>query len=126
MLDAEVAIREERIKSVEFLDVARYPEITFRSTGIERTGSGYRLVGDLSLHGVRREVALEAEFVGIAKDGAGVERASFNARTAFDHRDYGLVWDSALETGSIVVGERVGVAIEVEAVRRGSAASAAA
>ena len=126
VLDAEVAIRDERIKSAEFLDVARYPEITFRSKGIEKTGTRYRVVGDLSLHGVQREVALEAEFAGIVKDRSGSERASFTARTAFDRRDYGLVWDPALETGGIVVGEMVGVAIKVEAMRHVSAASAAA
>lgn len=125
VLDAEVAIRDGRIKSAEFLDVARYPEITFRSKGIENTGTGYRLVGDLSLHGVQREVALEAEFAGIVKDRSGNERASFTARTAFDRRDYGLFWDLALETGGIVVGEKVGIAIEVEAVRHVAASAAA-
>ncbi len=126
VLDSEVAIRDERIKSAAFLDVARDPEITFRSRRIEKTGAGYRLVGDLLLHGTQREVALEAEFAGILREGSGNDRASFTARTSFDRRHYGLVWDPALETGGIVVGEMVGIGIEVEAVRRPAEASAAA
>ena len=81
-------------------------------------GSGYRLVGDLPLHGVQREVTLEAEFAGVAKDAGGNERANFSATTVLDRRDYGLVWDSALETGGIVVGEQVRVAINSKLSRR--------
>ncbi len=116
--DAQVSERNARLTSADFLDVAKYPEITFRSKRIEKVGPGYRLVGDLSLHGVEREVALEAEFAGVAKDPRGNQRAGFSARVALDRREYGLVWDPALETGGIVVGEKVGIAIELEAVKR--------
>jgi len=115
---AEVADRDARLISPAFLDVARYPEITFRSRRIEKLDPGYRIVGDLALHGVERELALEAEFAGVAKDPGGDERARFSARTTFDRRNYGLIWDSAMETGSIVVGANVGVAIEIEAVKK--------
>jgi polyisoprenoid-binding protein YceI len=115
-----------RVKSADFLDVARYPEITFRSKQIERVDSGYRVVGDLSLHGVEREVTLEAHYAGIGRDPSGDERASFSARGSFDRRDFGLVWDPALETGGLVVGEKVGIAIELKAVRKVPSASAAA
>ncbi len=124
--DTQVSDRDARLKSADFLDVAKYPEITFRSKRIEKLGSGYRLVGDLSLHGVEREVTLEAEFAGVAKDPWGNQRAGFSARVALDRRDYGLVWDPALETGGIVVGEKVGVAIELEAVKKVASASVAA
>ncbi len=123
--DTQVSDRDARLTSADFLDVAKYPAITFRSKRIEKVGSGYRLVGDLSLHGVEREVALEAEFAGVAKDAGGSERASFSARVALDRRDYGLVWDPALETGGIVVGEKVGVSIEIEAVKKVASASVA-
>jgi polyisoprenoid-binding protein YceI len=100
--------------------------MTFRSKRIEKAESGYRVVGDLSLHGVEREVTLEADFAGIAKDPWGDQRASFSARVALERRDSGLVWDPALETGGIVVGEKVGIAIDLEAVKKVASASAAA
>jgi polyisoprenoid-binding protein YceI len=124
--DADAAEREARISSPAFLDVARYPEITFRSRQIQKVGARYRVVGDLFLHGVEREVALEAEFAGVVRDGHGAERAAFSARTTLDRRDYSLVWDSVLEAGSVVVGDRVGIAIELQAVRRATSPSVAA
>jgi polyisoprenoid-binding protein YceI len=124
--DTQVADRDARLKSADFLDVAKYPEIRFRSKRIDKAGPGYRLVGDLSLHGVEREVALEAQFAGVGKDPSGNQRASFSARVALDRRDYGLVWDPVLELGSVVVGEKVGIAIEIEAVKKVSSASVAA
>ncbi len=124
--DEQVSDRDARLKSASFLDVAKYPEMTFRSKRIEKVESGYSVVGDLSLHGVEREVTLEADFAGIAKDPRGAQRAGFSARVALDRRDYGLVWDPALETGGIVVGEKVGIAIDLEAVKKVASASAAA
>jgi polyisoprenoid-binding protein YceI len=124
--DADAAEREARISSPAFLDVARYPEITFRSRQIQKVGARYRVVGDLFLHGIEREVALEAEFAGVVKDAHGAERAVFCARTTVDRRDYALVWDSVLEAGSVVVGDRVGIAIDLQAVRRATSHSVAA
>ena len=67
-IDTQVADRDTHLRSADFLDVAKYPEMTFRSKRIEKVGDGYRVVGDLSLHGVVREVTLEAEFAGVGKD----------------------------------------------------------
>lgn len=124
--EAEVAEFNARLTSPRFLDVVRYPEVAFRSRRIEKVDSGYRLVGDLSLHGVERELTLEADFAGIARDPHGEDRARFSARTALDRRAFGLIWDSVLEAGTVVVGANIGIAIEVEAVRRATSASAAA
>jgi polyisoprenoid-binding protein YceI len=121
--DPDAAEREARITSAAFLDVARYPAITFRSTRVEKMGAGYRVLGELVLHGVGREVALEVQSAGVVRDGNGAERAHFSAGTILDRRDYGLVWDSALEAGSVVVGDRIGIVIELEAVRRAAAPS---
>ena len=123
---AEVAEFNVRLTSPAFLDVATHPEIAFRSRRIEKVGAGYLLVGDLSLHGVEREVRLEADFAGIAKDPGGDDRARFSARTALNRRDFGLIWDSVLEAGTVVVGANIGIAIDVEAVKRGTSASVAA
>jgi polyisoprenoid-binding protein YceI len=125
-IDTQVADRDAHLRSADFLDVATHPEITFRSTRIEKTGDGYRVVGELAMHGVAREVTLEAEFAGTGKDPWGNERAGFSAKASLDRRDYGLVWNAALETGGVLVGEKVEIAIELEAVKKAAATPAAA
>jgi polyisoprenoid-binding protein YceI len=125
-IDTQVADRDAHLRSADFLDVARYPEIAFRSKRIEKAGAGYRVVGDLSLHGVVREVTLEAEYAGTGRDPWGNERAGFSAKAALDRRDFGLVWNAALEAGGVLVGEKVEIALELEAVRKAAAAPAAA
>ncbi len=125
-IDTQVADRDAHLRSADVLDVARYPELTFRSRRIERDGDGYLVVGDLTLHGVTREVELQAEFAGTGKDPWGHERAGFSARAALDRRDFGLVWNAALETGGVLVGEKVEIAIELEAVKAAAAGAVAA
>jgi polyisoprenoid-binding protein YceI len=125
-IDTQVADRDAHLRSADFLDVERFPRIGFRSKRIEKAGAGYRVVGDLDLHGVVREVTLEAEFAGTGKDPWGNERAGFSARTSLDRREFGLVWNAALETGGVLVGEKVEIAIELEAVKKVAAATAAA
>lgn len=124
-IDTQVPDRDAHLRSADFLDAATHPLITFRSTRIERSGAGYRVIGELALHGVVREIALEAEFAGTGKDPWGNERAGFSARTSIDRRDFGLVWNAALETGGVLVGEKVEVGIEVEAVRKVAAPAVA-
>jgi polyisoprenoid-binding protein YceI len=125
-IDTQVGDRDTHLRSADFLDVAKYPEMTFRSKRIEKVGDGYRVVGDLSLHGVVREVTLEAEFAGVGKDPWANQRAGFSAKASLDRRDYGLVWNAALETGGVLVGEKVEIAIELEAVKKAAAVSPAA
>jgi polyisoprenoid-binding protein YceI len=125
-IDTQVADRDAHLRSADFLDVAKYPQLTFRSKRIEAAGDGYRVTGDLELHGVTREVVLEAEFAGTGKDPWGNERAGFSAKAALDRRDFGLVWNAALETGGVLVGEKVEIAIELEAVKKVAVATVAA
>jgi polyisoprenoid-binding protein YceI len=125
-IDTQVADRDAHLRSPDFLDVAKHPQITFRSKRVERAGDRWRVVGDLSLHGVTREVALDAEFAGTGKDPWGNERAGFSAKASIDRREFGLVWNAALETGGVLVGEKVEIAIELEAVRKVVATPAAA
>ncbi len=125
-IDTQVADRDAHLRSADFLDVARYPEMTFRSRRVEKKGDALRIVGDLSLHGVVREVALEAEFAGTGKDPWGNERAGFSARATLDRREFGLVWNAALETGGVLVGEKVEIAIELEAVKKSASVGVAA
>jgi polyisoprenoid-binding protein YceI len=125
-IDTQVADRDAHLRSADFLDVANHPQMTFRSKRIEEAGGGYRVVGDLSLHGVTREVVLEAEFAGTGKDPWGNQRAGFAAKASLDRRDFGLVWNAALETGGVLVGEKVEISIELEAVKQAAATTVAA
>jgi polyisoprenoid-binding protein YceI len=126
-IDTQVADRDAHLRSPDFLDVAKHPELTFRSKRIERKGDGaYRVVGDLSLHGVTREVSLDAEFAGTGKDPWGNQRAGFSAKASLDRREFGLQWNAALETGGVLVGEKVEISIELEAVKKVASSSVAA
>jgi len=125
-IDTQVADRDAHLRSADFLDVANHPELAFTSRRIERAGDGYRVTGDLTIRGTTREVTLEAEYAGRAKDPWGNERAGFAAKVALDRRDYGLVWNAALEAGGVLVGEKVEISIELEAVKKVAAVPAAA
>jgi polyisoprenoid-binding protein YceI len=121
-IDTGVADRDAHLKSPDFFDVAQFPEVTFRSARFEPRGdAGGRLVGTLTIRGISREVALEVERHGEARDPWGNERAAFSARTAIDRKDFGLTWNQALETGGVLVGDRVDLEIEIEAVRQAAA-----
>ena len=118
-IETGVADRDAHLKSADFFDVVTYPEITFRSSRIEPLGGDrLRLVGELTLHGVTREVALEVESAGETRDPWGNIRAGFNARTAVDRSAFGLTWNQALEAGGVMVGDRVEIEIEIEAVKQ--------
>jgi polyisoprenoid-binding protein YceI len=107
------------LRSAEFLDVARYPTIVFRSKRAEKLGDGrWKLVGDLTLHGVTKEVTLDVEGpTPTIKDPMGNLRAGVHATTTIDRRDFGLVWNRVLEGGGAVVGDEVAIAIDAEATR---------
>jgi polyisoprenoid-binding protein YceI len=124
-IDTQVADRDDHLRSADFLDAARFPELTFRSKRVEKAGAGYRVTGDLTLHGVTREVTLEAEYAGTGKDPWGNERAGFSAAASLDRREFGLNWNAAVEAGGVLVGEKVEIAIELEAVKKAAAAPAA-
>lgn len=118
-IDTGEAQRDGHLRSPDFFDVERFPHMTFRSTRVEAVGGErYRVTGDLTIHGVTREVVLDAEFGGRAMDPWGGERAGFTARAAIDRRDFGLTWNQALEAGEVIVGEKVEIELEVEAVKR--------
>ena len=126
-IDTDEPKRDAHLRSADFFDVERNPEMTFRSTAVEKAGAErYRMTGDLTLAGVTRPVVLDVEALGQAKDPWGGERAGFSARTTIDRREFGLTWNQALETGGAVVGEKVEITIEIEAVKRVETPAAAA
>ena len=116
--------RDTHLRSADFLDAEKFPTLTFRSTRVEDLGGGnLRILGDLTVHGTTREVVLEAEYGGNTKDPWGNNRAGFGARTSIDRTDFGLKWNMALEAGGIVVGNKVDIEIEVEAVQAAAKAA---
>lgn len=117
-IDTGVADRDKHLCSADFLDAERYPKLTFRSKRVEKAGpSGLQITGDLSMHGVTREVVLQAEYGGQGKDPWGNQRVGFTASTSVDRREFGLEWNQVLEAGGVLVGERVDVEIEIQAVQ---------
>jgi polyisoprenoid-binding protein YceI len=121
-IDTGVADRDAHLKSADFFDVAEHPEIVFRSTGYEPRGKADgQLVGELTIKGVTREVAIDVVLAGRVKDPWGHERAAFTGKTSIDRKDFGLTWNKALETGGVMVGERVDLEFEIEAVRQAAA-----
>ena len=118
-IDTGVADRDAHLRSGDFFDVESHPEITFTSSGIKRTASDrLQVTGALTIKGIPRDVALDVEVLGRAKDPWGNERAAFSATTSVDRRDFGLTWNQVLETGGVMVGERIDIAIDIEAVRQ--------
>jgi polyisoprenoid-binding protein YceI len=109
--------RDGHVRGADFLDVDTYPTLTFRSTGVRPDGDDWVVTGDLTIHGVTRSVELVTELEGAIDDPYGMERIAFSAETEIDRTDFGLSWNQALETGGLVVGKKVKVTLEVEAVR---------
>jgi polyisoprenoid-binding protein YceI len=117
-IDTGTTQRDDHLRSADFFDVERFPEIRFLSTRIEKiAGDRYRLTGELTIHGVTRSIALETEYGGRGKDPWGNERVGFTAKGAIVRKDFGLVWNQALETGGVLVSDRVDLELEVQAVR---------
>ena len=117
-IDTGTADRDHHLRSADFLDVETFPKLTFKSSRIEHvSGERYAVTGALTIHGVEREVSLAADYGGLLKDPWGNERALFTATGSIDRRDFGLKWNQALEAGGVLVGERVELELEVEAVK---------
>jgi polyisoprenoid-binding protein YceI len=111
------AQRDAHLKSADFFDVEHFPAITFKSTRIAGDSSAFKVTGDLTIHGVTREVTLEATSEGRGKDPWGGERAGFSAHTKIKRSDFGLTWNQLLEAGGFAVGDDVKIALDVEAVK---------
>jgi polyisoprenoid-binding protein YceI len=111
------ADRDNHLRSPDFLDTGKFPKLRFQSTRIDKVGSGYRIHGALTIRDVTRELVLEAEDLGRGKDPWGNERAAFSATTSIDRRDFGLKWNQLLETGGVLVGEKIEIELEVQAVK---------
>lgn len=110
--------RDAHLKSVDFLDVERYPLITFQSSRVEALDADHaRVVGDLMIHGITHEVALDTELTGHGTTPFGTHVVGFEARTSINRKDFGLHWNVSLESGGVLVGDTIKVEIQAEAVQ---------
>jgi polyisoprenoid-binding protein YceI len=117
--------RDEHLKSPDFFDVAQYPVITFKSTKVEKGPQGLRVKGDLTLHGVTRPVALDVQGpTQEVKDPWGNIRAGASATAKINRKDFGMSFNKTLDSGGLVVGDEVAIAIDVELVKKAAPAEA--
>lgn len=111
--------RDNHLKSADFFNAEKHPEITFKGTSFEKLDdSNYQLKGDLTINGVTKQVTLEAEFGGVAKDPYGQTKAGFTLAGKINRTDFGLNWNQALEAGGVLVSEEVRINAEVQFVKQ--------
>jgi polyisoprenoid-binding protein YceI len=113
-----VADRDGHLKSPDFFDAAQYPELRFIGKRVKGSGAEIEVVGDLTIKGTTREVVLHVEQHGQTKDPWGNVRAAFTAKTSIDRKDFGLTYNQVLETGGVMVGDRVDIEADIEAVKQ--------
>jgi len=110
--------RDEHLRSADFFHAEQYPTVSFRSTGVEDHGNGeFTLVGDLTVRDTTRPVTLQGEFLGSQASPWGDTRIGFSAETEVSRKDWGLEWNVALETGGVLVGDKVKLTIDAEWIK---------
>ncbi|MDC0709875.1 YceI family protein [Stigmatella sp. ncwal1] len=122
------ADRDKHLKGPDFFDVEKYPAMTFKSTSVKAAGkSKFKIVGDLTLHGVTKPVTLDVESASTeVKDPWGGTRRGASATTKLNRKDFGLTWNKLLETGGAVVGDEVAVTLDLQLIKKAPAAAPAA
>ncbi|QDK44317.1 polyisoprenoid-binding protein [Bdellovibrio sp. ZAP7] len=121
-INTNQADRDKHLKSPDFLDVAKFPTIDFKGTKvIYDTAKPKEVQGKLTIHGITKDATLEVEYKGAVTDPMGVRRIGFEIETKLNRKDFGLIWNKALETGGVVVGDNIEVEIEGEAILPGKA-----
>lgn len=109
------AKRDEHLKSADFFDVQKFPTLTFDTQELKAAGRGkYKLLGQFTMHGVTKPVTFDVEYLGTGKDPWGNEKVGFSASAKINRKDFGMVWNKALDTGGFVVGDEVEIDVQVE------------
>lgn len=117
-IDTGNADRDTHLRSADFFEPEKWPEMTFESTGVkEINGNGFILEGNLNLHGVQKEVELKGELLGRAVDPWGNDRIAFEAYTTLNRKDFDLTWNQVLESGGLLVSEKVEIVVELQLFR---------
>ena len=118
-VDTRVEARDKDLRSDHFFDVAKYPTMEFKSKSVVKQGDGYKLVGDLTMHGVTKEVSLNLDAPSsVITDPYGNLRQGFSASTSINRKDWGLVYNNVLQSGEAVVGDTIKIQIDVELVKK--------
>lgn len=115
-IDTNNAQRDDDLRSANFLEIETHPTMTYRSTGIRHSEDGFDVDGELTLHGVTRQVPLTLDVNGFTRDPFGNTRAGFSATTEIDRRDFGITSNIPMDGGGVVVGEKIQIFIEIEAI----------
>ncbi|MFB7615148.1 YceI family protein [Kitasatospora sp. NPDC056181] len=117
-IDTNQAQRDEHLRTGDFFAADTYPEIRFRSISAERLrGDSYRMHGELTIKGTTRPIALDLDYTGSATDAYGAERVGFEGSAVLDRTDWGLTYNAALETGGVLIGEKVKLSFDISAVK---------
>lgn len=109
--------RDTHLRGEDFFDVKKYPAMTFRMKSYKKTGDEYSVSGDLTLHGVTKEITLVGNFNGVNKDPWGNMRAGFSAKGKINRKDFGIVWNKMLDNGGLLVGDEVVIALDIECIK---------
>jgi polyisoprenoid-binding protein YceI len=124
-IDTREPKRDEHLRSADFFDAEKFPKLSFTSKRIDAAGTGaYRVTGDLTIHGTTREVTLEATVGGTGKDPWGNQRLGFSLEGSINRSDFGLRWNQVLETGGVLVSEKIDINVEVQVVQVADAPAA--
>ena len=111
--------RDDHLRSSDFFDVEKYPEITFKSTKIApKGGELYDVTGQFAMHGVTKEITVPVTFAGTIKDPWGNTRAGFSAALTLNRKDYGINWNKTLDQGGLLLGDDVEISIDIQAVNK--------
>jgi len=117
-IDTNEAKRDEHLRSPDFLNIQKYPDITFELKSFMKHGDAVMAKGDITIRGVTKTIDLKGEFLGAVKDPWGNERVGFSATGEIDRREFGLTWNKVLESGGLVVDNKIKLHIDVEGVRK--------
>ena len=124
-VDTRDAKRDEHLRSPDFFDVAKYPTIAFKSKSVKKAGDRWSVLGDLTLHGVTKEVTLDASALSPqVKDPWGNTRTGLSAATKLSRKDFGLSYNKALDNGGVVLGDEVAISLELELTQKTAPAAA--
>jgi len=111
--------RDKHLRSDDFFNAEKYPEIQFKSSSFERTGDkAYKITGDMTIRDVTKNITLEAKFLGGVTDARGNARAGFRATTTINRFDFGVKWDKRLDTGGLIVSENVDITLNLELMKQ--------
>jgi polyisoprenoid-binding protein YceI len=124
-IDTRQPERDAHLRSGDFFDVEHFPSIRFESTRVQSLGGErYRVEGELRLRGVKKALALDVRWLGVARDPWGGERAGFSTEVVLDRKEFGMVWNAALDTGGFILGDEVTLTIDLETILKAQATAA--